>query len=69
MINIDAILKKADRRMGIEKAELKKFFDHGEQRNYGAGDWLFHESTPRQWGGLVLTGTQRSTPNKSQRIC
>jgi aspartate ammonia-lyase len=42
--------------MGIDKTELKKFFDHGEQRAYKAEEWLFHESTPRRFGGFILDG-------------
>ena len=56
MIKIDEILQTASKRMGIDKAELKKFFDHGEQRTYDAEEWLFHESTPRRWGGIILDG-------------
>jgi aspartate ammonia-lyase len=32
------------------------FFRRGEQQTYAAEDWLFHESTPRQWAGLVIDG-------------
>jgi len=56
MSKLDKILQETAVRMGISKAELKNFFDRGEQQTYQAGDWLFHESTPRQWGGLVLNG-------------
>ena len=56
MIKIDEILQRVAGRMGIDKAELKKFFDHGEQRTYAAEEWLFHESTPRRWGGIILDG-------------
>ncbi len=56
MTKIDEILQTASQRMGVDKAELKKFFDHGVQQTYGAGEWLFHESTPRRWGGIILDG-------------
>ena len=56
MMKIDEILNRASKRMGIDRAELKKFFDHGEQRTYEAEEWLFHESTPRRWGGIILDG-------------
>ena len=42
MIKIDEILQRASDRMGIDKAELQIFFDHGEQRTYAAEEWLFH---------------------------
>ncbi len=32
------------------------FFSRGEQKTYDAEEWLFHESTPRQWAGLVVEG-------------
>jgi aspartate ammonia-lyase len=56
MIKVDEILKRISDRMGIDKSELKKFFDHGEQRSYKAEEWLFHESTPRRFGGFILDG-------------
>lgn len=56
MKKIDEIFKRVSSRMGIDPAELNKFRDYGEQRAYQAGDWLFYESTPRHWGGLVLEG-------------
>ena len=55
-MKIDEILERASKRIGVEQAELKKFFDHGEQRTYDAEEWLFHESTPRRWGGIILDG-------------
>ncbi len=56
MEKIDEIIELASKRIGVEQAELKTFFDHGEQRSYAAEEWLFHESTPRRWGGIVLDG-------------
>ena len=56
MIKIDEILQRASDRMGIDKVELQIFFDHGEQHTYAAEEWLFHESTPRKWGGIILDG-------------
>jgi aspartate ammonia-lyase len=56
MMKIDEILNRASRRMGVDAAELKDFFDYGEQRTYEAEAWLFHESTPRRWGGIILDG-------------
>ncbi len=55
-MNIDNILQRASRRMDMDPAELKEFFDHGEQRVYAAEEWLFHESSPRRWGGIILDG-------------
>ncbi|RPJ74437.1 MAG: cyclic nucleotide-binding domain-containing protein, partial [Desulfobacteraceae bacterium] len=54
------ILKKAVKNaaaaIGINIEDLKAFFKRGETVVYKAGDWAFHESTPRQWAGIVLDG-------------
>ena len=54
------ILKKAVKNaaaaIGIHTEDLKAFFKRGETVIYKAGDWAFHESTPRQWAGIVLDG-------------
>jgi aspartate ammonia-lyase len=44
------------RRIGIEPEELTAVIERGRSVAYQAGDYLFHESTPRNWLGLVLTG-------------
>ena len=36
MTKVDEILNRAASRMGIDRAELQKFYDHGEQRIYAA---------------------------------
>jgi aspartate ammonia-lyase len=56
MIKLDDILERASKKMGVAQADLKDFFKRGEQVTYAAEDWLFHESTPRQWAGLVIDG-------------
>ena len=55
-MKIDEILKTASQRIGIDQSDLRDFFARGEQRTYEAEEWLFHESTPRKWAGLVLDG-------------
>jgi aspartate ammonia-lyase len=55
-MKIDEILKTVSDRIGVEQTDLKDFFAHGEQHTYKAEEWLFHESTPRKWAGLVLDG-------------
>jgi aspartate ammonia-lyase len=42
--------------IGIEPGELLDLFSRGHSRGYQAGDYLFHESTPRQWMGIVEEG-------------
>ena len=56
MIKLDDILESVSKKMGVAQADLKDFFKRGEQVTYAAEDWLFHESTPRQWAGLVIDG-------------
>jgi aspartate ammonia-lyase len=49
-------IAEAARRIGIEPAELTAVLERGSAVSYEAGDYLFHESTPRNWLGLVLAG-------------
>ena len=56
MMEINEVLKAASERMGIDQSDLQHFFAQGNQRTYEDEEWLFHESTPRLWGGIVLDG-------------
>jgi len=49
-------IAEAARRIGIKPQELAAVLHRGASVGYGAGDCLFHESTPRQWLGLVVEG-------------
>jgi aspartate ammonia-lyase len=42
--------------MGVDPEELESFFKKGQKVDYAAGEWVFHESTPRLWAGMVLEG-------------
>src|SRR6056297_2626427 len=42
--------------MNVSFEELEKFAALGEKRTFTKGDYLFLESAPRQWFGIVLTG-------------
>jgi aspartate ammonia-lyase len=42
--------------IGVEVSDLRDFVERGQLHNYGPGEVLFHESTPRQWFGIVETG-------------
>src|SRR5262245_53868385 len=44
------------RAMGVPIAELAAIVEKGQEVAYDAGACLFHESTPRQWLGLVVAG-------------
>jgi aspartate ammonia-lyase len=46
----------AAQRMGLRTEELSSVVQRGSAVNYRGGDYLFHESTPREWLGIVLEG-------------
>jgi len=52
----DTLIKRAAKDSGISEADLKIFFAEGEEKVYKANEWLFQESTPRQWAGIILEG-------------
>jgi hypothetical protein len=56
MIKLNTVLERASKKMGVARSDLEDFFRRGEQVAYAAEDWLFHESTPRQWAGMVIDG-------------
>src|SRR5262245_3685670 len=56
-MKIDAnTIAETAQRIGIRPEELNAVFERGAAVSYRAGDYLFHESTPRQWLGLLLEG-------------
>jgi aspartate ammonia-lyase len=42
--------------MDVPANELVKFVEMGEEKTFPQGEYLFHESAPRQWFGIVLVG-------------
>ena len=56
MILEEQIIKQASKASGITEEDLRLFFKEGEKRSYKANDWLFQESTPRFWAGIILEG-------------
>jgi aspartate ammonia-lyase len=42
--------------IGIKPEELTDLLSHGHSRTYPSGTYLFHESTPRLWMGIVESG-------------
>jgi aspartate ammonia-lyase len=49
-------IAEAAQRIGIKAEELAAVLQRGTSVAYKAADYLFHESTPRQWLGLVVEG-------------
>jgi aspartate ammonia-lyase len=56
MKDIMQMLEAPARSMGVSTSELAAIVERGQEVAYDAGACLFHESTPRQWLGLVVAG-------------
>jgi aspartate ammonia-lyase len=56
MINEKQIIQQTSKASGISEEDLNAFFAEGEKKEYQSNEWLFHESTPREWAGLILDG-------------
>ena len=56
MNNITEKLRAPARAMGVPVEELVAVTDQGKVVAYDAGACLFHESTPREWFGIVVGG-------------
>ena len=42
--------------MGVSAVDLAAIIARGTSQTYKAGDYLYHESTPRLWMGIVEEG-------------
>ena len=51
-----SIINKAAKASGIDADDLSAFLAEGEQCTYKPNEWLFQESTPRKWAGIILEG-------------
>jgi len=56
MTLLETMLSKAAPSMGISESDLMFVFSKGERKTYEAGEYLFHESSPRLWAGIVEEG-------------
>ncbi len=54
-------------RLGIPAEELSALIQQGEVVSYEAGQYLYHESTPRLWLGIVLEGEVEITRGAQAR--
>ena len=50
------LLKRTSLFSGVDPGTLRELAGLAERREYGPGEWLFHESAPRQWFGVVERG-------------
>jgi aspartate ammonia-lyase len=56
-MNIDkSVIRQAAKASGISEEDLILFFKEGERKVYKPNEWLFQESTPRKWAGIILEG-------------
>ena len=62
MDEITQMLEAPARAMGIPVSELVALVENGQVVPYEAGACLFHESTPRQWLGIVIAGKVEIRP-------
>ena len=49
-------IKLAAKATGITEKDLTTFFTEGQEQVYRPNEWIFHESTPRRWVGIILEG-------------
>ena len=56
MSQLEKLLANAAKAMGVTLEDLQAIVKQGERKSYGAGEYLFHESTPRLWVGWVEEG-------------
>ncbi len=56
MPSLVTLLENTSVATGIDVEDLHELLDRGNRRTYAPGAWLFHESTPRQWAGLIEDG-------------
>ena len=59
MENVITLLKDLPPFSGLDQWTLHYLAGLAERKSYEPNDWLFHESTPRQWFGIVEQGEVR----------
>ncbi|MEZ7196073.1 aspartate ammonia-lyase [Pseudodesulfovibrio karagichevae] len=56
MKNEQSVIHQAARSTGISEKDLNLLLAEGEERIYPQNEWVFHESSPRRWAGIILEG-------------
>jgi aspartate ammonia-lyase len=51
-----SIVRQAARSTGISEEDLVLLIAEGEERIYKQNEWVFYESSPRRWAGIILEG-------------
>ncbi|WP_319780772.1 aspartate ammonia-lyase [Maridesulfovibrio sp.] len=51
-----SIVRQAARSTGISEEDLVLLIAEGEERVYQQDEWIFYESSPRRWAGIILEG-------------
>ncbi|WP_320009384.1 aspartate ammonia-lyase [Maridesulfovibrio sp.] len=51
-----SIVRQAARSTGISEEDLVILIAEGEERVYQQDEWIFYESSPRRWAGIILEG-------------
>lgn len=50
------IIRVAAKSIGISEEDVATFLAQGQEQVYQPNEWIFHESTPRRWAGIILEG-------------
>jgi aspartate ammonia-lyase len=53
---LENLIDSASSATGISKVDLTYVFGKGERKEFAPGEYLFHESSPRLWAGIVEKG-------------
>jgi len=56
MAILEKLLGTAASDIGISQSDLVFVFGKGERKTYAPGEYLFHESSPRLWAGIIEEG-------------
>lgn len=51
-----SIVRQAARSTGISEEDLVVLIAEGEEQVYPQDEWIFYESSPRRWAGIILEG-------------
>jgi len=52
----ERVVERTSSKTGIARKDLETILSQGVRKTYAPGTWLFHESTPRLWFGVVEEG-------------